>query len=358
MIDDMISALGTVITVIGTVVLVVIGRWLLDKYIADKRVLSYQRQLFTLAASLLGFVIAIAVLPISDTVRAQVLSLFGILLSVVVAFSSTSLVGNAMAGVMLRSMRGFRPGHFVRFDDVLGRVTGISLYHTEIQLVTRDLVAVPNSVLAQKAVHVTRQAGTFVNTSVSIGYDEPHGNVEAALKRAAENCDLTEVFVIVEELMDHAIAYRVYGLLEDASQLMTKASQLNRAVLNSLHQEDMEIASPGLVNQRRYEQQSRFIPKATTPTGEAEVHTGIEEVAFDKAEQAESIERLYAEREKLHQTLSDFDEDSEREATTETKEQVELREATLRRRIDEIESEISEREKEKEQQRLDEGTAG
>ena len=36
----------------------------------------------------------------------------------------------------------------------------------------------------------------------SIGYDEPHGNVEAALKRAAEECDPTEVVVSVEELMD------------------------------------------------------------------------------------------------------------------------------------------------------------
>ena len=358
MLDNIILALGTVITVIGTIALVVAGRWLLDKYIADKRVLSYRRQLFTFAASLLGFVVAVAVLPIPGEVRAQMLSLFGILLSIVVAFSSTSLVGNAMAGLMLRSMRGFRAGNFVRFDDVLGRVTSISLYHTEIQLVTRDLVAVPNSVLAQKAVHVTRQAGTFVNASVSIGYDEPHGNVETALKRAAEECDLTEVFVIVEELMDHAIVYRVYGLLEDSSQLMTKTSQLNKSVLDTLHQEGMEIASPGLMNQRRYEQQNRFVPKVTKPEVKVEADADIEDIAFDRAEQAESIEKLYAEQEKLHQTLRAIGDESEKEAAMETKEQVEQRKSALRKRIEEIESEIKAREKEKEQQRLDEGTVG
>jgi small-conductance mechanosensitive channel len=354
MLDDIIPALGTVITVIGTIALVVIGRWLLDKYIADKRALSYQRQLFTFAAALLGFVAAIAVLPIPGAVRAQMLSVFGILLSVVVAFSSTSLVGNAMAGVMLRSMRGFRAGNFVRFDDVLGRVTGISLYHTEIQLVTRDLVQVPNSVLAQKAVRVTRQSGTFVNASVAIGYDEPHGNVEAALKRAAEGCDLTEVFVIVEELMDHAIVYRVYGLLEDSSQLMTKTSQLNRSILDTLHAAGMEVASPGLMNQRRYEQQSRFVPKVTIPEVKVAAEADIEDIAFDKAEQAESIEKLYAEQEKLRQALRDMGEDGE----SEDKERLEQRESALRERIEQIEGEIKAREKEKEQQRLDEGTVG
>jgi hypothetical protein len=219
-------------------------------------------------------------------------------------------------------------------------------------------VAVPNSVLAQKEVHVTRQAGTFVNASVSIGYDEPHGNVEAALKRAAEKCDLTEVFVIVEELMDHAIGYRVYGLLKDSSQLVTKASQLNKSILATLHQEGMEIASPGLVNQRRYEQQSRFAPKVTKPEVKVAAEADIEDIAFDRAEQAESIEKLYAEQEKLHQTLRAIGDESEQEAAMETKEQVEQHESALRKRIEEIESEIKAREKEKEQQRLDEGTVG
>ena len=358
MIDDIVPALGTVITVVGTIALVLAGRWLLDKYIADKRALSYQRQLFTFVASLLGFLVAVSVLPIPVAVRSQMLSVFGILLSVVVAFSSTSLVGNAMAGVMLRSMRGFRAGNFVRFDDVLGRVTGISLYHTEIQLVTRDLVTVPNSVLAQKAVRVTRQSGTFINASVSIGYDEPHGNVEAALKRAAVECDLTEVFVIIEELMDHAIGYRVYGLFEDSSQLVTKTSQLNKSVLDTLHREGMEIASPGLTNQRRYEQEARFVPRVTTPEVTVAAEADIEEVAFDRAEQAESIEKLYAEQEKLHHTLSAISDESEQEATVEAKEQVEQRESAVRERVEQIESEIEAREKEKEQQRLDEGTTG
>jgi hypothetical protein len=116
----------------------------------------------------------------------------------------------------------------------------------------------------------------------------------------------------------------------------------------------MEVASPGLMNQRRYEQQSRFVPKVTIPEVKVAAEADIEDIAFDKAEQAESIEKLYAEQEKLRQALRDMGEDGE----SEDKERLEQRESALRERIEQIEGEIKAREKEKEQQRLDEGTVG
>lgn len=83
----------------------------------------------------------------------------GVLLSAAIALSSTTFVGNAMAGIMLRVTKGFRAGDFVRFNSVVGRVADLSLFHTEIQLITRDIVTVPNMLLTQNAVHVTRRGG-------------------------------------------------------------------------------------------------------------------------------------------------------------------------------------------------------
>ncbi len=78
-----------------------------------------------------------------------------------------------MAGIMLRVTKGFRAGDFIRFNSVVGRVADLSLFHTEIQLITQDIVTVPNMLLTQNAVHVTRRGGTFVNVDVSIGYTVP-----------------------------------------------------------------------------------------------------------------------------------------------------------------------------------------
>ena len=41
--------------------------------------------------------------------------------------------------------------------------------------------------------------------------------IEIALRKAAEAMELTEPFVCVDDLLDHAIQYQVDGLLENSS---------------------------------------------------------------------------------------------------------------------------------------------
>ena len=43
--------------------------------------------------------------------------------------SSTTFIGNIMAGLMLRVVRSFRPGDFVHVGDYFGRVSEQSLFH-------------------------------------------------------------------------------------------------------------------------------------------------------------------------------------------------------------------------------------
>lgn len=209
MIDAATDWIGTAVAVVSTALVIVVGRFAFKRAIRDRRNLPYHLQIHTILVSVVGAFLAIGLLPIQSEVRAQVLSVLGILLSAIVALSSTTFVGNALAGIMLRVMKSFRAGDFIQFDDRLRRITDIGLFHTEMQVVTRDLVTIPYSLLVKSATRVTRRAGTFVNAAVSIGYTVPHGRVEAALKEAAAAAELTEPFVFVEDLLDHAIRYRV-----------------------------------------------------------------------------------------------------------------------------------------------------
>lgn len=344
--------LGTSVAVVGTLGFIILGRFLISKSVKDKRALPYHRQFFTVLVFLVGLFVAIALLPLAPEIRSQILSVLGVLLSAVIALSSTTLVGNAMAGIMLRLMKGLRAGDFIEFDDYLGRVTDIGLFHTEMQLITRDIVTVPNTVLSQKPVRVTRRAGTFVNVSVTIGYDEAHTKVEAALRKAAEAIELTEPFVLVDELMDHAVQYTVYGLLEDSSELLSKRSRLRQSVLDTLHNEEIEIMSPSIVDRREYGVDRRFVPEGGEPPGEGTEDAEkegqvIEELAFDRAEEAESIEQLYAQQEKLNHELEGAAEDG---ATGKDR-------AAVKERLAAIEAEIEKREQQKEEQRLDENSS-
>ena len=49
---------------------------------------------------------------------------------------------------MLRTVRNFRAGDFIRVNDQFGRVTDRGLFHVEIQTADSDLITLPNLYLA------------------------------------------------------------------------------------------------------------------------------------------------------------------------------------------------------------------
>jgi small conductance mechanosensitive channel len=65
-----------------------------------------------LVLSALAIVATVLVLPVADGTRNRLLSLLGLVLTAMIALSSTSFVSNAMAGLMLRILGNFRPGGF------------------------------------------------------------------------------------------------------------------------------------------------------------------------------------------------------------------------------------------------------
>ena len=164
------------------------------------------RQLALLGVTLFGLVLLVIALPLETETRGQVLSLAGIAFTAVLTLSSTTFVGNAMAGLMLRSIRSFRPGDYIRVDGSFGRVTERGLFHVEIQTVDRDLTTLPNTFLITHPVKVVRADGTIVSETVSLGYDVSRQRVEALLLQAAERTGLVEPFVQVTELGDYSVA--------------------------------------------------------------------------------------------------------------------------------------------------------
>lgn len=247
------------------------------------------RQLLLLGLSLAGAVVIALALPVSDSTRNQVIALIGALFTAVIAFSAKTVAENFMAGMMLRSTRPFRVGDFIRIGDHFGRVAERGLFDTEIQTEHRELIAFPNSYVIAHPVTVIRSSGAIISATLSLGYDVHHAQVESLLITAAENTGLEAPFVQIIELGNYAISYRVSGLLTDVKSILTTRSNLNRAVLDTLHADEIEIASPTLMNQRVFAEQTKFVPqpvaKKTSTT-----NSTPEEIVFDKAEQAEENE--------------------------------------------------------------------
>jgi small conductance mechanosensitive channel len=252
---------------------------------------SFRFQLIMLSLTFVAVLAVVVALPITDTLRGQLLSLIGIVLSAAIALSSTTFIGNVMAGIMLRTIRSARPGDFIALGDLTGRITESGLLHTEIQTEFRDLVTVPNLYMVTQPMKVVRSSGTIITTEVSLGYDVPNSVVADVLCKAAESAGLIEAFVHVRELGDFAVTYRVAGLLKDVQSLISSRSALRLAVLNALHQADIEIVSPTFMNTRAQPEGKRFIPPGLEKPADVP-QTQVEDVAFDKAEQAASVEEI------------------------------------------------------------------
>lgn len=180
---------------------------------SDSRLLVYQ--LLIWAGSLTLLIAVIVALPLENSIRGQILSLVGVVLTAIIALSSTTFVANAMAGIMLQATKPFRPGDFILVNGVFGQITRIALVSTRIQTETRDFTNLPNLLLVTHPITVQHREGTIIQADVSLGYDIHHQDAEHHLLSAASKAGFSDPYVLVLELLDHAVSYRVAGFLSD-----------------------------------------------------------------------------------------------------------------------------------------------
>jgi hypothetical protein len=197
--------------VLGIVALVTARHLVIVRQVAPAVAGTMVRQLIMLGLTALVALVLLLTLPLSDQARGQLVGFLGVLLTAAVALSSTTFIGNAMAGLMLRAVRNFRAGDFVEVDGHLGRVSEQGFLHTEIQTEERNLTTLPN------------------------------------------------LFLVTN--------------------------------LDALHEAGVEIVSPTFMNQRPIAADRRFIPAAAAqPATTVPAEAIPEELMFDKAEEAGSIE--------------------------------------------------------------------
>lgn len=280
---------------LGVTAFVVVGLLVMRRVLIGKRTgaeESLPGQLTMFALTVFGLVLIILSLPFGSELRGQVLSLLGLVFTAVIALSSTTFVANAMGGLLLRVVKSFRLGDYIRVKEHFGRVTERGLFHTEIQTEDRDLVTLPNLFVVTNPVRVIRSSGTVVSVSLSLGYDIPRDVIESELKKAAIETGLKDAFVRLEELGDFSVTYKVAGFLEGVESLLTTRSRLRAEVLDGLHGAGIEIVSPTFMNQRVLPVAEKVVPPAFEKPAEDPSEVTVEAMAFDKADQAGSIELL------------------------------------------------------------------
>ena len=293
------------------------------------------RQMVVFLLVIFGLLFILFKVPMDVATRGQILNLFGLVFTAVIAFSSSSIIVNVMAGLMLRFVKSFNAGDYITIENQSGRVTEVGIMHTEIQNEHRELITFPNIYLMSKPVTVVRRSGTIIYTELSLGYDIPHDKVEKLLKNAATETGLGDPFVLIKKLGDFSITYQVAGFLEDTKTLITSQSVLRQKTLDTLHDAGVEIVSPNYMNQRVYDKKDRFIPEKTRgKTSKVKEKEAPEAIIFDKAEKAESITRQKDELETEKEKISELKK-TLKETSGEDREKIAKRIDTAEKKLEE-----------------------
>jgi small-conductance mechanosensitive channel len=274
------------------------GNRRLRTYFESRAHLRFRQQLIQIAAILIGILFIILLMPIGDEMRGQLLRLYGLIFSATIALSSTTLVGNIMAGLMLKAIGSCRPGNYITVGDYFGRISEMDLLHTEIQTEERDLTTLPNLYLVTHPVRVMRASGTLLSVDVSLGYDISRRIIEELLVKAALASGLESPYVQIRNLGDFSVTYQVSALLKDVNNLIDKRRELRARTMDVLHAEGIEIVSPSFMNTRALEKGRTFISDVADEATAMPVGASPDAIAFDKATKAASVS-------KLRETLAD-----------------------------------------------------
>ncbi len=296
-----------IILAIGIVVVTATSRLMRRRHQATPNAhLGVLGPLLTLTLIGIAVVATILSLPIGDVARGQLLGLLGLLVTGAIALSSTTILGNGLAGIMLRAIRSFRPGDYVRVGEHVGRVSDLGILHTEIQTEDRDLTTLPNLYLVTHPVTVMRASGTVVSAHVSLGYEVSRTRVEKQLIEAATRAGLADPFVQVVELGDFSISYRAAGFLTEVKHLITTRSNLRKAILDTLHEAQIEIVSPSFINQRQLSGAESFMPEERHRRP-SPLEASPEARIFDKADAAEAKDKIHGALEAQKKTIDDLE---------------------------------------------------
>ncbi len=293
----------SIIIVVITMLALLVNHWIFKKIKFANQWTGPVKMILTILIAITGLVVFVSSLKLDN--KQEIFQYITLIVTAGIALSSTTILGNLIAGLVNNSMGRFRLGDLIKIGEVhQGIVTKKNAFNIEIQLEDSNFITIPNLYVINNPVKLTRKTETLISTSVSLGYDVSREKIEKALKEAATAANLDKAFVYVTELGDFSVVYKIHGFLDKNSTFMSTKSQLNIHVMDKLHENNIEIVSPTFMNQRRADDKN-FLPTKTVkiiedppPPAEGDI--------FDTGELSRKKEELNDDKSKLKNELQEL----------------------------------------------------
>lgn len=221
----------------------------IKKKIGETYFLKFGVVLIKIAIYFVALLLIIAKIP---GLSKDIIQVLGIVVGGIFAFSSSTIIANAMSGILIDFIKPYRVGDMVKIDEHLGVVKKIDIFHTQIETPKNEILTIPNNSVMSKAVVINLSDEHYlIDASVSISYDTPRKVVEKLLLQAAKKTGLQDSFVLVLELQDFSVKYNVRGMILDVSRIIEYRSNLRKNILDEFNKARVEILSPDYIAFRK-----------------------------------------------------------------------------------------------------------
>lgn len=195
----------------------------------------------------------------------SIIALVGLGLGLIVSLSSTTTIGNAVAGSIIYLTRPIREGDRVEIDGVLGDVVSLELLFVHLKTIKDEIVSIPAlKVLNSRIVNYSQLEKIILHVSLTLGYELDPGKVEKLLLKSLDETEgiLPDPapFIMIRALNDYTVEYEANGYTDNPAKMVTIESKLMRNIITEFTHEGVQIMSPAYVNITQFPYKEKIMP--------------------------------------------------------------------------------------------------
>ncbi len=244
-------------TILGALVLFAAGlaltrgvrRWLETRYLPTTRMDVGVRASLASAVTYLGVAIAVILTMAFLGLTFSQIALFAGALSVGIGFGLQAIVGNFISGLILLAERPVKVGDWIAIGDMEGDVKRISIRATEIEMMDRSKLIVPNTDLVTKTVrNITADAAVArlritLRTDIAADPEAVRALILECLKSHVEVLVHPAPAVYLSDVRDGALEFTTFAYVPSARLAYRIKSELLFRIVPALRAKGVALAN-------------------------------------------------------------------------------------------------------------------
>jgi len=181
---------------------------------------------------------------------ALIMALLTTTVGMIVAMTTTGAIGNALAGMVIMTLKPIVPGQYVKIgDDQFGYVLDIGTFFTTLKTFENVIVEIPNNlVLATEIKNYSKRKNIGMEVDFGINYDVPADIVLELMKKGAKGTRNIvrdpKPAAMITSFGDFAVHYKLRAFTDKVDYYFLTKSALMENLQMLFYEEGVEIMTP------------------------------------------------------------------------------------------------------------------